>query len=170
MCKFISPFLLCLGLIFSGCSGIASSINYTKGTEYLDKRDYRKAIQYLEKAVELDPDFGRNHINLCAAYASVGNWEKAWFHSRQAVLCPMQDPEDSPFFWSIYEEYVRRRGLDKEGISLQDIIGNLGQPDLLTWRDDTTVCTYGLCVMEFDKGKLIKCNDSMAPRCLLQKK
>lgn len=158
-----------IGLILSGCSTIASSINYTQGTECLEQGDYQGAIKHLEKAVELDPTMSRNQNNLCIAYLKVGNMEKAWYHSRQAVYHAREATPANFVFYQIYKDYVRNRGLDTEGTSIQDVISKLGEPDVLIYVEEKTICIYGICTMEFRHGKLIRCEDGLSCTSLLQK-
>lgn len=152
-------FLLSLGcaLALIGPATISSSFNYTKGTKYLEKGKYHKAVKYLEKAVALDPTMSRNHNNLASAYLFTGNIDKAWYESRQAVLCLQDNPCAISTFWNIYEGYVTARGLDREGVPLQTVLDTLGIPDIMMTDSNGGACImYGLSTMTFSNGKLIK--------------
>lgn len=168
MYKLTIPFFLSVALILSGCSGIRSSLKYTEGSECLYKGDYRGAIEHLEKAVQLDPTMSRNQNNLALAYKLTGNWDKAWYHSRQAVLCPQDNPPAIYTFWTIYEVCVRNRGLDEEGATLHDVVSKLGPPDIMFVGKEITSCVYGLCLMVFEKNKLTKCEDALGTNLLMK--
>lgn len=151
-------FLLASTLILSsGCSIVRSSFNYTQGTECLERGEYSAAIDYLTKAVELDPSTSKNQNNLAAAYAAVGDLDQAWYHSRQAVLCPDDNPTAVMAFWSLYYNYVSCRGLDQNGVSIDDVLNKLGHPDVMVKNSDGTMISmeYGLAVIEFKNGTLI---------------
>jgi len=46
---------------------------YTEGRKYHRKGDYRQAIPFFEKAVEIDPDFAMAHRAMAAANKNIGN-------------------------------------------------------------------------------------------------
>lgn len=50
----------------------------------------------------------------------------------------------------------RKKGLCKQGTQLEDVIGQLGDPDLTVQeKNDDVGLHYGRCVMNFSNGKLV---------------
>lgn len=158
MNKFVRLFSVTLVLIFTSCSTCSSSIAYTEGTQYLEKKDYSNAINCLEKAVALDPTVSRNHTNLCAAYMGVKNIQKAWEHARAATLCAYKDDSADINFRNFYNALIRNK-YDQPGKSFEDITTQLGSPDIL--KDGLTegdkIVIYGNCEMNFVSNKLTTC-------------
>lgn len=64
-------------------SGVISYNNL--GWEYLQQKDYRNALVYLEKAVELDQKDAKIHSNLSIAYFEIQNLQQALRHAELAV-------------------------------------------------------------------------------------
>jgi tetratricopeptide (TPR) repeat protein len=147
---------LLLILTLTGCNSIRSSINYTKGTECLMNDQYSEAVVYLEKAVELDADMGRNHLNLAAAYLQQGECSKAWIAIRNALSCSYPDELTEQAFPYFYTRCVRDQGIDKLGTSEEDIKMKLGAPDIILLAGNQYQYVYGLCIMTFQEGKLIR--------------
>lgn len=147
--KILLTFLLfCL----VSCNILRSSINYTRGTQCLDTGDSEQAIEYLEEAVRLDPDFARNHTNLAAAYTQNGEYEKAWIHIRKSMFCKYPDKCGETSFRSFYRQWVTERGKDKLGTSCEEIVSSLGEPDMILSHGNQFV--YGICIMTFKNGIL----------------
>lgn len=44
-----------------------------------------KAVEVLERALALDPDFDLAHQHLGAIYAALGDYPRAWAHAREAA-------------------------------------------------------------------------------------
>lgn len=146
-----------LAVVLTSCSTVASSFHYTRGTECLDRGDCEGAIKELTKAVELDPEMARNHTNLSFAYLSCNHYDKAWYHIRQAVLCPYQDSAGYINFMNLCQAMVINPKLNEPGTPLEEVRRKLGEPDIEINNDKTLTYIYGLCVMEFEEGQLIKC-------------
>jgi tetratricopeptide (TPR) repeat protein len=146
-------------IFLTSCSCITSSFHYTKGTQCMERGDYDGAVIELNQAVELDPEFARNHSNLAYAYLQTGRNDKYWYHCRQAVLCPYKDAAGAINFAELCDKLIKKPGLNKPGTSLEEIIDNLGTPDSRTdsANGDETVCTYGTCIMKFKDHKLTSC-------------
>ena len=101
--------ILCLlGLVCVGCQTVESSLNYTKGTKALDAGDYDTAIADLEKAVELDPEVARNHINLAAAYLMRGQIQEGWPHARKGVILAPRDTVAQTNFRHYFKSLIDR--------------------------------------------------------------
>lgn len=154
--------LCCLLLV--GCSIISSSIQYTKGTECLDRGDYQGAIQHLEKAVELNPTYSKNQGNLASAYLATGEIKKAWFHSRKAVLCNNCTEIDLFTFVFISHIIIEEKGLLEKGTSLEETLCELGEPDARFIRDEGLLgLLYGRCIFTFYDEKLVDYSMNLLP-------
>lgn len=154
--------LIVMGLS-TGCSVISSSLEYGEGTQCLEMGNYSGAIEHLEKAVQLDPSMSRNQNNLASAYLGSGNIQKAWYHSRQAVLCKYCDAVALATFAQLYNFCVKKQNLDLKGTALDEVLCRLGQPDLRREEKEVINLMYGRCVMMFSKGKLVECSFKMLP-------
>lgn len=151
--------LIISSFILTGCGMVSSSIHYTKGTRCLENGDYKSAAFELEQAVELDPTLGRNHTNLACAYQQLGEFQKTWYHTRQAVLCEYKDAAGPLFFVKQCELLIIKPGLDQPGTPLEVIIDTLGSPDIIenNEQDNEIFYIYGLCLMKFKDRKLTAC-------------
>jgi len=164
--KYIVSILTSLMLILlTGCTTIASTIQYEKGTECLEKEDYPGAVKYLERAVELDPDLSKYHTNLTVAYLGVGDIEKAWFHARQSVMTKGQNDLSMFHFMNLYKFCVEKKGLNTMGTPQDAVLCQLGIPDILVEyetkkKEAIVVLIYGCCSMKFCNGKLEECSIS----------
>ncbi len=156
-------------LMFTSCNTAASSIYFYKGTQCLQEGNFEQAIVDLKKAVELNPTYARNHVNLCAAYMIIGDDEKAWYHSRQSRMCRYGDNSSEKQFENQCDRYIHKPGLDRPGTSYEEVISKLGAPDLFCEASDSTrkVITYGTFMMIFDEGKLIECRSYTSTSTLL---
>lgn len=155
----IKFFFLSITVLVASCSIVASSFHFTLGTQCLDKGDYIGAVRHLERAVELDPTMSRNHNSLACAYMGIQEVEKAWYQSRQAVLCEPVDYISLETFMNIYKLCVKNRGLNQKGTSLQEILSKLGEPDLKNEEPDGTITIiYGCSAMKFFNGMLVSCS------------
>lgn len=140
---------IALFLDVGGVSWIASSLDYTKGTEALDRHDYQSAVRYLERSVSLDPFNVRNRTNLAAAYASVGDYEKAWREDRKAILLDHNAPHVMPNFFSAWHAF-ENLGAISIGNSATEIAKALGAPDLLVAKGNKEYWSYGIMLLVFD--------------------
>ncbi len=143
-------------LILTSCSLVTSSYHYTKGTQHLEQGNYEEAICELQKAVDLEPDFARNHLNLCAAYLNVGDYDKAWFHSRQSRICKYDDGLSEIQFVHLCDRFIHQAELDKPGTSYEKVISILGEPDVTIQPlvSNKKIIIYGTYVMVFENDKL----------------
>lgn len=138
---------------FTGCMAIGSTLNYTLGSQCLIDKEYNEAVVYLERAVELDPDMGKNHQNLAMAYLQLADYDKAWIHLRKALQCKYPDAYAArKTFPSFYQCYVTNQGIDELGTSRDAITTQLGEPDMILAHGNQYV--YGLCIMTFEDDKL----------------
>lgn len=123
----------------------------------MQKGDHQGAIVALKKAVELDPELGRNHTNLCAAYILAGDEENGWVHARKSVLNNTPDANSKQLYAIFCDKLIKQKGLDQPGTTLDDIINALGEPDAIFTTNSTVTYRYGTCTMIFKDDKLISC-------------
>ena len=63
-----------------------------KGNFYFDAEDYNKAVEYYNKAVELNPNYGTAWNNIGVAYYNLGNYNKAVeYYNKSLELNPDYD-------------------------------------------------------------------------------
>jgi Tfp pilus assembly protein PilF len=58
---------------------------FDRGTNYVDKEEYDKAIPPLKKAIAIDSQFKEAYCNLGRAYLKLGEFEKAITAARNAL-------------------------------------------------------------------------------------
>jgi tetratricopeptide (TPR) repeat protein len=145
--------VLFLLILASSCSLINSSLEFTKGTKCLDKGDHSAAVLHLENAVRLNPNYSKIHNNLGCAYYGVNNVEKSWYHLRQVVLLDANNREAALSFKELSREVFRHCQID-EGMSLDEVIHLLGEPDYIFDTPKGKVYFYGTIGLEFVDGKL----------------
>ncbi len=139
------------------CSWTTSLFPYMKGITCLESGQVSEAIKYLKEAVELEPLKSQNQGTLAVAYIQAGDWAKAWYHARQAVLCETCTNTDLKVFMLTYQHMVVDKGLNKIGTPYTVIEEALGLPDI--WGHPVKEkhpdhAAYGLCFMTFTEGKL----------------
>jgi tetratricopeptide (TPR) repeat protein len=130
-------------LVMTGCSTVASSPHYTEGTRAIERGDYQTAVKELEQAIQLEPRVSRYHNNLAFAYFHLGNEQKGWYHLRQAVLL---DP-DNRYAVASFNGYwgeLEKNGKVRIGMPTQELVKNLGEPDLTLKIGDETSLVWGL--------------------------
>jgi len=150
--------ILLAPLLWTGCSTVQSSLNYTAGTEALQSGNYDEAIVQLEKAVELDPALARNQNNLAAAYLAKGYIAEGWPHVRKAVILAPRDKAALGNFSSYFKTMIDR-GLVKKGLTQAAITKNLGKPDGTLERDNETLWQYGAVALYFEGGRMTGFNN-----------
>lgn len=156
--KLVQFFLITFLAFLSGCSVISSSIHYTKGTECLEQGDYEKAVVELKQAVELDPEFPRNHINLRCAYINMGEHFKGWCCLERARLCHNEKERKCyNFAWNC-KKYMQAQEVDTKGTPLNNVLNKLGTPDSrIDTNNGETICVYGACTLTFKDDQLTTC-------------
>jgi tetratricopeptide (TPR) repeat protein len=153
--------MIAISIVFaclSGCGTVGSSVNYTRGTEALEKQDYDAAIPLLEEAVRLDPTLSRNHNNLAAAYLGAGRIKDGWPHVRKAVLLDTTSEYASANFQQYWIQIVTLTGVDV-GDSHATVKHNLGEPDEKDVRNRDTLWLYGSKILLFNDDKLVGTSD-----------
>lgn len=58
---------------------------FTEAGQYSNSHELAKAIEKLELAIRLDPDFREAHVNLGAQYARLGRFQEAMTHFRTSI-------------------------------------------------------------------------------------
>lgn len=86
----------------------------------------RLGLPYLERAVELNPDYERSRFNLARGYEAVGQIDDAVTHYRVAIQL---DPSDHASTYNL-ARLCEQRGEVDEAIRLYTMVCN-GQPDFL---------------------------------------
>lgn len=147
-------FLIVSASTLCGCSGIQSSVHFTRGTQCIEKGDFQGARFHLEKACELDPSMSRNHNNLTYIYIQLGEIDKAWYHARQAAFLDPGNEEAVTNFNNLLDELETFYNI-AEGSSKEDVKAALGEPDMDSEDHDCTL-RYGLALLVFKDGKLIE--------------
>ena len=66
------------------CGPLENTI--TKGNEWVQKKDYIKAVQEYERAVKIDPKNAKAHLLLGLTYANTGQLDLAIEHSMDAAI------------------------------------------------------------------------------------
>jgi tetratricopeptide (TPR) repeat protein len=132
-------------LAAAGCGTVKSSVNYTKGTDALERGDYVAAIPLLEEAVRLGPKLSRNHNNLAYAYYQSGRTFDAWNHSRQAVMLEPTNEYAASNFERIFIDVEKKAGLEL-GDSSALVKVKLGEPDVTS---DKTLAECGCFIWQY---------------------
>lgn len=145
-------------MVLSGCSIAKGSSHYTEGTKYLQSGDYESARYHLEKACEYVPNYSPHQNNLACAYIGLGDIDKAWYHSRQAVTLDPTSDEAVITFNRLYEE-IATITMIREDSTLDDVRAAFGDPDQERKyeKDGVYKCRYGLCIMRFKDNLLKEC-------------
>ncbi|MBS0582356.1 MAG: tetratricopeptide repeat protein [Proteobacteria bacterium] len=133
-------------------------MNYTKGTQALEAKNYAEAIPYLEKAVQEDPSMARNHNNLAAAYFEVGRVRDGWPYTRKAVL--MEPCSD--VFLANFRRYVKaliKEHVIEEGLSEDEVRTRLGPPDGTQQTSECAYWQYGGTALCLKTGHVAGIND-----------
>ena len=58
---------------------------YTIASEYFDQRDYQKALEWLEKAIEVDPEFAYAYRTMGICSSNMGYWTKRREYFKKAM-------------------------------------------------------------------------------------
>ena len=144
-------------LLLAGCATVSSSLNYTEGTDALEKGDFNTAIVHLEEAVRLDPKLSRNHANLAYAYYETGQIEKAWLHGRAAVLLDPSNEAAKANWHRIFGDMWKKSEL-KTGATEGAVRAGLGAPDSTNdSRNGVCGCIwwqYGYTALSMVDGKV----------------
>lgn len=55
----------------------SAELHNLMGLAYIGKKEIDKAIEHLQKAIEIDPKYTEARNNLCRAYGAAGKWDEA---------------------------------------------------------------------------------------------
>jgi len=133
---------------------------FVSGTELLAANTSADTLKELTTAVALYPNLARNHNNLVCAYIALEKWDRAWYHSRQAVLCSVPDGLGTYYFDFFCNKLFYEQGLQAAGTEAKKILEELGIPEMAMYGLDghtLEMCTYGLLSIKFKEGKLVEC-------------
>ncbi|MCK5148567.1 tetratricopeptide repeat protein [bacterium] len=131
----------------------AESVYYL-GRIYFAEEDHKKAVKFLEKAVELDNDSSRNHYQLAMAYAeragTAGAFKKIGFAKKMKktiIKAVDLDPENMPARITLFQFYLQAPGMfggstEKAMIQLEEIrkrdtvLGDLAKVEICNKNKD----------------------------------
>jgi len=146
--------LLVLAALFTlGCSTVASSVNYTSGTQALEAGDTTQAIHKLERAVELDPSLARNQNNLAAAYFEAGRILDGWPHVRRAVMLEPMDQIYRANFQRFVSSLIRDKTIET-GMTEDQVRAAIGDPDGMKVVEPCSYWQYAAIALCFKGGRL----------------
>jgi tetratricopeptide (TPR) repeat protein len=151
-------------MLLTSCSLTKATLEYTEGTQCMERGDYRSAIEHLEKAVEIEPRYSKFQGNLACAYIGIGELDNAWHHSRKAVLGNGCGYAELYTFKELHRVCVQEKGLEQKGTLLQDVLSVLGDPDERLERDGGFLgLVYGRCILIFYQGVLVESSIERLP-------
>ena len=67
---------------------------FKKAGKYSDNKQYQKAAEQLQKAVQLSPDFAQAHTNLAAQYLRLARYEESLRESQRGMEITSPNPRD----------------------------------------------------------------------------
>ncbi|HUR21655.1 MAG TPA: tetratricopeptide repeat protein [Vicinamibacterales bacterium] len=150
--------MLAMVLALAGCSTVASSLQYTQGTNALEHGDYERAATLLKEAVRLDPEVSRNRNNLAGALFELGRVEEGWPHVRKAV----QLEPTNTFAVQNCTRYLLAL-LDKANLKIgapkADVMKVLGTPDVEVEQGGRSLHTYCASTLTYDGSTLAGIGD-----------
>lgn len=129
----VAALFLCLATEARGAGKLEEL--FTKGQEAYQNRDYRKALQYFEKAVELDPNFAPvyNALGLCHYDLKDKLSDVAWFFKVAVDIDPRYS-EAYNNLCKVYYDYGEYNEAEKSCLKALEISPSLGSAQLsLAW-------------------------------------
>ena len=151
--------LLVLVVVFlSACATASSSLQYTEGTEALERGDYEKAATLLREAVRLDPSLSRNHNNLASALFELGQVEEGWPHVRKAVSLDPSNKSAAQNSKRYVVHLLKKAGLNV-GSEMSEVVKALGEPDTRAQKGTCLWYQYGISALCFENGKFASIGD-----------
>lgn len=145
---------ICLFFLAS-CGIVTGSYYFTQGTQCLDVHDFEGAKVYLTQAVDSDPSC-KNLNNLACAYIGLEDYDNAWKYSCLAVNQDFSNMTAINTNMSLFISHiVPRYKLNEKGHSMEDILKNLGKPDLalVNHVSNEAYLMYGVVKLKFEDGK-----------------
>lgn len=127
---FIGSIVITSSLFTSGCQKVESNVDYTNGTNCIQKEDFHSAVAYLEKAVLLAPQDSPSHNNLAYAYMQLGDLKNAWHHSRQAVILDPKNEYATTLYGHLFDMITLKGERLKSPLSESELVTILGTPDV----------------------------------------
>jgi tetratricopeptide (TPR) repeat protein len=94
--------------------------NYNKGITANSTMNYEEAVDYFEKAVAVEPDYSKGHINLGVAYSMLKDEDKALGAFKRAVEV---DPESVDGWRNLGITYQARREYELAGEAFAKVVG-----------------------------------------------
>lgn len=130
---------------------IRSSIEYTKGTQAMERGDYEQAAMELAEAVRLDPLLSRNQTNYAAALFELGRYADGWPHARKGVLLDPTNVQAQNNSRRYIKQLLADAGLNT-GAPLEQIVEVLGEPDGVRQQGECLFYRYGISALCFQNG------------------
>jgi len=125
--KRMNYYLICLFTVFfilGGCAtgtinepGVdhepakSARLNLELGIAYMEKKEYKRALNRLKKSIKEDPQYGEAHNAIAILYARLGEDEKASKHYEKAIQLT---PDDSRSL-NNYGQFLCKRGQREKG-------------------------------------------------------
>lgn len=132
--------------------------HYQQGRREIQAREWTKAIEALERAVQVLPENGKYHHALGVAYMGDQQANAGWFHFRQAVrLAPEYVPATVDFLktWKLLDA----QGVFNVGTPLPVIAQTLGKPDQADDQGVRLRLVYGFMSLNFMNSHLFSILD-----------
>lgn len=137
-------------MMYSKPHEVQAVVEFERGAELLDIKNYSAAARHLKRAVELDPKPSKYHTSLGIALLHLGKVDQAWEQSRLGVLGKESSRLAVKLCNKIFDSYQIENGQTEE-----EIVKLLGNPDQTEERDNKKVLTYGNIELTFNDLILI---------------
>jgi len=86
---------------------------FERSSELLKSRNYPEAVNYLQMAIEKDPDFAEAHLRLGTNYLTLGDFENAKGYLESAVRIIPNDPKTIGAYVALADIYNRQGDYQK---------------------------------------------------------
>ena len=90
-----------------------------KATELMHKSEYKEAIVFLKKAIELNPEFSEAHYNLGIVYERMGKHKDAIKMLKRTIEL---SPEDANAYYALGYAYYQKRKYERAVDAFEDAI------------------------------------------------
>lgn len=126
-----------------------------RGIEYLEKKEYKKAIEIFKLAARMQPQEAQLRHLLAVAYMQDKQLGPAWLQIRQAVRLAPNYAAAVRTFESMWQAFASR-GIFGCGRSSEEVLKLIGKPDKMIpgANAETEFWVYGLKQVHFTNGRL----------------
>jgi tetratricopeptide (TPR) repeat protein len=132
--------------------------HYQQGRRAIQSREWTKAIEALERAVQLLPENGKYHHALGVAYMGDQQANAGWFHFRQAVRLDSDYVPATVDFLKTWK-LLDAQGVFNVGTPLPVIAQTLGKPDQADDQGVRLRLVYGFMSLNFMNSHLFSILD-----------